>query len=180
MLTIHTLRPKGTNCEKAADYWLAKNNVKGNVKLYPTLESATESVKEDKDGLLLGCIVYPDLNNIVFQNLSSLELKNCFVMDTHNMVFASRYTDYCDIFHVGSHPAPQHLLSELPIADKSMKKTLFTSNSEAGVQCAQGAVDGCITTFSTAEKYHLHILHAFGPVPMGFSVHAPIFHSVSH
>lgn len=86
MLTIHTLGPKGTNCEKAADYWLAKNNVKGNVKLYPTLESATESVKEDKDGLLLGCIVYPDLNNIVFQNLSSLELQNCFVMDTHNMV----------------------------------------------------------------------------------------------
>ncbi|MGJ3349356.1 hypothetical protein [Morganella morganii] len=173
MLTIHTLGPNGTNCEKAAHHWLSENNIKGNVKLYPTLESATECVRQDKDGVLLGCIVYPDLHNIVFRNLTWLELKACFVLDTHNMLFASRHTDYNDIRHVGSHPAPQHLFAELPLLNKEVRKTLFTSNSESGVQCAHGAVDGCITTLTTAQKYHLHILHDFGPVPMGFSIHAP-------
>lgn len=172
MLTIHTLGPNGTNCEKAAYHWLSENNIKGNVKLYPTLESATEYVRQDKDGVLLGCIVYPDLHNIVFRNLTWLELKACFVLDTHNMLFASRHTDYNDIRHVGSHPAPQHLFAELPLLNKEVRKTLFTSNSESGVQCAHGAVDGCITTLTTAQKYHLHILHDFGPVPMGFSIHA--------
>ncbi len=143
------------------------------MKLYRTLEKATEHVRKDKDGVLLGCIVYPDLHNIVFQNLTWLELKGCFVLDTHNMLFASRHTDYNDIRHVGSHPAPQHLFDELPLLNKEVRKTLFTSNSESGVQCAHGAVDGCITTLSTAQKYHLHILHDFGPVPMGFSIHAP-------
>ncbi|HGY2265898.1 hypothetical protein [Morganella morganii] len=152
---------------------MSENNIKGNVKLYPTLETAIEHVKKDNDGVLLGCIVYPDLHNIVFQNLTWLELKACFVLDTHNMLFASRHTDYNNIRHVGSHPAPQHLFDELPLLNKKVRKTLFTSNSESGVQCAHGAVDGCITTLSTAQKYHLHILHDFGPVPMGFSIHAP-------
>lgn len=173
MLTIHTLGPNGTNCEKAAHYWLSENNIKGNVKLYKTLEKAVEAVKCDNDGVLLGCIVYPDLHNIVFQNLLSLELKACFVLDTHNMLLASRHTDYNDIRHVGSHPAPQDLFNELPLLNKYVRKSLFTSNSEAGVQCAHGVVDACITTLSTAQKYHLHILHDFGPVPMGFSIHAP-------
>ncbi|EPL8094468.1 hypothetical protein PN925_002170 [Morganella morganii] len=88
MLTIHTLGPNGTNCEKAAYHWLSENNIKGSVKLYPTLETATEHVRKDKDGVLLGCIVYPDLHNIVFRNLTWLELKACFVLDTHNMLFA--------------------------------------------------------------------------------------------
>lgn len=173
MLTIHTLGPAGTNCEKAACYWLQKNNIKGNIRLYPTLEKAAEQVRQDYDGALLGCIVYPDLHNIVFQNLGWLELKSCFVLDTHNMLFASRFTGYCDIHHVGSHPAPQSLFDELPLLSRQVRKTLFTSNSESGVQCAHGIVDGCITTLTTAEKYNLHILHDFGPVPMGFSIHAP-------
>lgn len=44
MINIHTLGPAGTNCEKAAYYWLNKNNQQGNIILHPTLETAVKEM----------------------------------------------------------------------------------------------------------------------------------------
>lgn len=59
MINIHTLGPAGTNCEKAAYYWLNKNNQQGNIILHPTLETAVKEMEVSANSILLGCIVYP-------------------------------------------------------------------------------------------------------------------------
>lgn len=174
MLAIHTLGPKGTNCEKAAYYWLEKNNLNGNIILHETLEVAVEEIKKDKNCILLGCIVYPYLHHIVFKNLTLLQLTDCFIMDTHNMLFASRFNDLNKINTVGSHPAPKDLIFDVKNLNNNIESFLFNSNSEAALQCANGAVDACITTLKAAESHNLNILHDFGPVPMGFSIHSKI------
>ena len=46
-----------------------------------------------------------------------------------------------------------------------------TSNSNAGLRCLQGAVDGCITTKAVVKTYNLKELINYGDVPMGFTVH---------
>ncbi|SUC33926.1 prephenate dehydratase [Providencia rustigianii] len=174
MFNIHTLGPKDTNCEKAAHYWLEQKKLLGNVILHETLEDAVEKIKKDTDCILLGCIVYPYLHNIVFKNLNLLKLTDCFVMDTHNMLFASRFNEFKKIKSVGSHPAPKDLISEIHHLNPSIESILFNSNSESALQCAKGTVDACITTLKAAESNHLTILHDFGPVPMGFSIHTKI------
>lgn len=176
MMTIHTLGPAGTNCEKAAYTWLNNNNKKGEVRLYNTLESAAEFMAQDENNndVLLGCIVYPYLHHLVFKNLQNLKLVDCFVMDTYNMLLASRYDSVEKIKSVGSHPAPQDLIHQIKGIRNNIPIELFNSNSEAARQCAVGVVDGCITTLFAAEQCRLNILADFGPVPMGFSIHAKV------
>lgn len=175
MFTIHTLGPKDTNCEKAAHFWLKQKKLTGNVVLHETLEVAVEKIKKDDNCILLGCIVYPYLHNIVFKNLNLLKLTDCFVMDTHNMLFASRFNNLNKINKVGSHPAPKDLISEINDLNPNIESILFNSNSESALQCANGAVDACITTLKAAERNKLTVLHDFGPVPMGFSIHSKIY-----
>ena len=47
----------------------------------------------------------------------------------------------------------------------------YTSNSNAGLRCLQGEVDGCITTKAVVKTYNLKELINYGAVPMGFTVH---------
>ncbi|MDW5498295.1 hypothetical protein R6Y99_00610 [Pseudomonas lundensis] len=175
MITVHTLGPTGTNCEKAARLWLENNDCQGEVKLHQTLEDAAKyMVNTDGGDLLLGCIVYPHLHHLVFKNLNYLKLIDCFVMDTHNMVFASKNSHPGEIKTVGSHPAPQDLIRQVPGINSQFSLQLFNSNSEAARQCEAGAVDACISTNISASRCGLTILVDFGPVPMGFSIHAKI------
>lgn len=175
MITVHTLGPAGTNCEKAAHLWLKENGHSGEVKLYETLEDAAKNMAHTADNdVLLGCIVYPHLHHLVFKNLNYLKLIDCFVMDTHNMVLASKNAARNEIRTVGSHPAPQDLIHQVPGISKLFSITLFNSNSEAARQCAADVVDACISTDISATRCGLAILADFGPVPMGFSIHAKI------
>jgi hypothetical protein len=160
---IHTLGPAGTNCEKAAIEWYKRQGRTGKVKLYQTLEKALEEMPKTASHALLGCIVYPELHTLVFSNLKTLTLSDCFIMPTFNMVLATR--NQGPITSVATHPAPQLL------ASGEYKKTIVTSNSEAAIQCSEGAVDACITTLPSATNYKLHVKEDFGEVPMGFSIH---------
>ncbi|WP_187181796.1 MULTISPECIES: prephenate dehydratase domain-containing protein [Serratia] len=146
------------------------------MKLHQTLESAANFMAQDsnKNDVLLGCIVYPHLHHLVFNNLQKLKLVDCFVMNTHNMILASRYDNAAQIKRVGSHPAPRDLIHQVEGVQQETLIELFNSNSEAARQCAAGTVDGCITTLVAAQQYRLHVLADFGPVPMGFSIHAKI------
>jgi prephenate dehydratase len=163
---IHTLGPQGTNCEAAALEWFARRGVEGEVLLYRTLESAIPAVDGDPEGALLGCVVYPDLHTLVFRNLATLTLADCFVMHTHDMVLAARGDDYPR--SVATHPAPESLI---PAAIHDRR--LVTSNAEAARVCARGEVDGCITTGVAAHANGLRIVTDFGRVAMGFTIHVP-------
>ncbi|AVJ24091.1 MULTISPECIES: hypothetical protein [Pseudomonas] len=160
---IHTLGPAGTNCEKAANEWYKRQGRTGEVKLYQTLEKALEQMPKNPSHALLGCIVYPELHTLVFSNLKTLTLSDCFIMHTFNMVLAARNEG--PVSSVATHPAPQLLVST------DYKKSIVTSNSEAAIQCANGLVDACITTLPSAKNNNLHIKEDFGEVPMGFSIH---------
>jgi prephenate dehydratase len=167
-LQIHTLGPTGTNCEAAAFHYLEQNNHKqGSVVLYDTLESAIDGVMDNPaDSVLLGCVVYPKLHEIVFKNLKSMSLHECFMLATHPMVLAG--LDAGPVQKVLSHPAPVNL-----IEGRGYDIRFVTSNAAAARECAGGAADACITTSIAAKANDLKILEDFGEIQMGFSIHVP-------
>jgi hypothetical protein len=164
---IHTLGPAGTNCEAAAHYWLDRGNVENHkVTLYPTLEEAVEVVTTEPGAhALLGCVVYPDLHHLVFRNLRRLRLVECFVMPTYHMVVAGDMSKPRPT--VAAHPAPVNLLDEW-----DPEVVLVNSNVTAALRCASGETDACVTTSIAAERNGLPVAKDFGPVPMGFTIHA--------
>nr|MDT0658615.1 hypothetical protein [Micromonospora sp. DSM 115978] len=166
-LRVHTLGPAGTNCEAAAHYWIKQRGLPDTtVVLHPTLERAVVDVLDTPESsALLACVVYPHLHEIVFKNLHGLTMRDCFVFPTHNMVYAGRPGTAWRT--VASHPAPVNLLDGLDV-----RIELVNSNSEAAATCASGATDACITTLPAAQLHHLDVRTDFGPVPMGFSLHA--------
>ncbi|GGE59525.1 hypothetical protein [Priestia taiwanensis] len=164
---IHTLGPKGTNCEKAGRLWLECQGVQGEVFLHGTLEEALIHVKKTEGSALLGCAVYPDLHHIVFKNLTDLELIDSFIMPTYNMVLASR--EPIELNHdtsIASHPAPVNLAHAI-----SDNISLVNSNSQAAVDCLEGKVDACVTTIKAANEKGLIVIKDFGEVPMCFTIH---------
>ncbi|WCM88112.1 hypothetical protein [Acidovorax sp. NCPPB 3576] len=161
---IHTLGPAGTNCEAAAHEWFKRNGRKGAVHLHPTLEIAAEELKDDPAIALLGCVAYPDLHTLVFSNLSRFQMVDIFVMPTFNMILASRTGEPPQT--ISTHPAPQRL------APPGAQLSLVNSNAQAAVDCRHGKTEGCITTAKAAQSLGLKVVQDFGPVPMGFTVHA--------
>lgn len=172
-IQVHTLGPAGTNCEAAAKFWIGRRrNNRDTIVLHSSLESAVSAVLETSgDAVLLACVVYPRLHEIVFRNLAHMEVRDCFVMPTHRMVLAARVTPCAEsskpFGSIASHPAPVDLIAGSE-ADIRMAK----SNSEAAQICARGETDGCITTAVAANSNGLTIVKDFGSIQMGFSIHA--------
>ncbi|MFD9724029.1 bacilysin biosynthesis protein BacA [Streptomyces sp. NPDC059072] len=160
---LHTLGPHGTNLEAASHEWLRRRGVEGTVELHSSIEAALEAVPDDGRHALTACAVYPALHTLVFSNLHRLHMIDSFVMPTHNMVLASSGTRVPAT--VASHPAPKGLVP----ATAEIHEVL--SNSQAAIDCAEGRVEGCITTIVAAEKRGLRVLRDFGAVPMVFTVH---------
>jgi prephenate dehydratase len=168
--TIHTLGPADTNCEKAAKSWIKKHNHHANIILYPTLEEAIKNVSHNS--VLLSCIVYPKLNDLVFDHIDRFELIDCFIEPLYNMVFARKSLG-AEIKIIYSHPAPVPLLKRIPSVSLETVQ-LVNSNAEAALLCKQDD-EACITTQKSADKHQLIIQNDFGSLPMGFAIHAPIY-----
>lgn len=164
---LHTLGPAGTNCEAAAHHWFALRDRPARVVLHPTLEQGLEAMDGVPGAALLGCAVYPDLHTLVFSNLQRLALADSFLMPTFAMVLAARDPGLRPAT-VATHPAPQGLVPPGAV------RTLVDSNAAAAIACAEGRVEGCITTAKAAAAHGLTILWSAGPVPMVFTIHAPI------
>jgi prephenate dehydratase len=162
---IYTLGPSGTNCEAAAKEYFKRTGINdGNVFLFSTLEEAMEEIPQDGFNALLGCVVYPDLHDLVFKNLSNMELVDTFIFPTFNMILASKTGE--EPSTVITHPAPKSLLDSRPV-----DISFANSNAEAAYLCASGITQGCITTAVSAKKNNLKLVEDFGPVPMGFTIH---------
>jgi prephenate dehydratase len=163
-ITIHTLGPSGTNCEMAAKRWADDKGLDVNIMLYDTLEDAQKMIKESTD-YLLACIVYPDLHNLVFDNIKGMKLLDCFIVNTFEMVLAAKSV-YAEIKNVVSHPAPVSLINE-----RFNDIELTSSNSNAAILTKQGLYDGCITTLVAANEHGLKVIENFGEIEMGFTIH---------
>ena len=164
---LHTLGPEGTNCQLAAQAWFEKYSRDGMVHLYPTLEEAVKKMPMSPGHALMACIAYPELHTLMFSNLTRLRLVDCHIFPTHNMVLASGTGKPPG--SVISHPAPAHLIPST-ITDRK----LANSNADAAIRCARGDAEGCITTLVAADSMGLTVIHDFGPIHMGFSIHAPV------
>lgn len=163
---LRTLGPHGTNCEAAAKYYVDIKGLDASVVLHATLEEAISKILKEPRSALLGCVVYPDLHNLVFPYLRTMQLKDVFLYNTFNMVLATR-PGVALFKKVASHPAPQSLVSD------SYPVVLATSNAQAARMCAAGEVDACITTLPASRDCGLEIIEDFGEVPMGFTIHVP-------
>ncbi|ALO06658.1 hypothetical protein AQF52_1062 [Streptomyces venezuelae] len=131
--------------------------------LHSSIESALDAVPDDGQHALVACAVYPALHTLVFSNLHRLHMVDSFVMPTHNMVLATNGA--AQPATVASHPAPTRLTP----AGTEIREVL--SNSQAAIDCAEGRVEGCITTIVAAENHGLRVVRDFGAVPMVFTVH---------
>jgi hypothetical protein len=163
---IHTLGPKGTNCEAAAWHWFSHQGRQGRVHLYPTLEATLEAMPLNGDAAMLGCIVYPKLHTLVFNNLEKVRLVDCFIMKTLNMVLASKTGEVPR--SISTHPAPESLLNF-----KNAIIHYSTSNSQAALDCLAGISEGCITTLAAMKEHGLKLVEDYGRIEMGFTIHAP-------
>lgn len=166
--SVHTLGPTNTNCEKAALSWITKNELDAEVFLYDTLEIAAEKMTNFDDAVLLSCIVYPKLHELVFQNLHNMQLVDCFIEPTYNMVLAQRKKGN-QVTRIFSHPAPIALLEQTPYSREIVE---FVNSNAAAANSCLGETDACITTIIAANENNLHLVKDFGPVPMGFAIHA--------
>lgn len=162
---VHTLGPSGTNCERAARSWALRECGSAEVHLHGSMEEAASHVVRDDRAVLLGVVAYPNLHTIIYSHLHTLRLMDVFIMNTDNMVLASR-TGAAPIV-CATHPAPEKLLHE------TVERRFVSSNVMAANTCAAGEADSCITTLCAAQKHKLVLLQAFGPVPMGFTIHGP-------
>lgn len=168
-ITIHTLGPVGTNCERAAYEWIKINELKhAKVMLHETLESAIPFIKGNH--LLLGCAVYPKLHEIVFKNLDKFKLLDSFIMPTYNMVLAGNDTSQFKAGKIASHPAPYELAKKF-----TEDILLANSNAEAALLCKEDKVKYCITTLKAVKNNDLTVIEDFGEVPMCFTIHGQNF-----
>ncbi|MEJ1191767.1 hypothetical protein ACFC25_11330 [Pseudarthrobacter sp. NPDC055928] len=161
--TVRTLGPEGSNLEAAAHEWFRRNGIAGTVVLHPSVEDAIEKT-DGKDEAIMACAAYPKFHDIVFRNLSTLEIVDSFIMPTHNMVLAA--VGSSAISTCASHRAPSSLLPE------GVRWIESTSNSQAALDCLSGSADACITTDVSARRHGMSVIRDFGPVPMAFTLHA--------
>jgi hypothetical protein len=136
----------------------------GDVNLYDKPEICIECLKEGRSDCSILCSVYPALNEIVFRNLDSIRISDCFTYNTYPMVVAARpgtkrYASCC------SHPAPVHLLRGF-----ALDPTLVDSNASAARLCSEGQYDLCVTTSDAAERWSLEVIRNFEEVPMAWVV----------
>lgn len=163
-MQVSTLGPKNTNSQFAAEHYIEKNGAKGEVFLYDTPEKAVDILISGGVDKTILCVVYPKLNEIVFQNLEKIQMTELFRYDTNNMVVAAK-NGLNQGMRACSHPAPKDLLPS-----KISDVTLVSSNSYAAGLVSNGEFDVCVTTLKAAEQYGLEVHLDYGPVPMGWAV----------
>lgn len=164
---VHTLGPQGTNCQRAAQSWIAGRCDRAEIVLHRSMEQAAGEAAGREREVMLGVVAYPELHSIIYRHLQVMRLIDMFIMDTDEMVLAVRPDQQAEPRLCATHPAPQSLLPP------RIERRFVSSTAIAAEQCAQGEAEGCITTLAAAGLNGLHILRRYGPVPMGFTIHGP-------
>ncbi len=164
---LHTLGPTGTNLESAAHLWFQRRGLEdeGHVVLHTSLEDAMASVPRTGAHALVACAVYPELHTLVFGNLLTCRMVDCFLWPTYEMVLAAAPGTPGEPRTVATHPAPAGLVAP------TSARQLVTSNAQAAIDCADGKAEGCVTTVVAARAQGLRIVRSFGEVPMVYTVH---------
>jgi hypothetical protein len=160
---LHTLGPTGTNCERAAVTWARYRSLSPTLLLHRSLEDAANEVVGNDGAALVSAIAYPQLHSLIYSHLRDFQLIDIFIMNTDEMVLAARSASNPAI--CATHPAPEKLIPA------EVARVYASSNSDAAARCANGEVDGCVTTLCCAKYHNLTLVQNFGKVAMGFAIH---------
>lgn len=163
---IRTLGPTGTNCEAAARHYAQSHGLDAEVVLHSTLEEAIELVIQEPRSALLGCVVYPDLHQLVFPYLGRMTLADLFLFDTFNMVLAARDAD-TPLNLVASHPAPR-ALGSFCVGNAPRQQQLGSGAPVPGGRSRRLHHDSCSRTSRGSRS----ALRSW-PRAMGFTIHVP-------
>ncbi|WP_243698444.1 hypothetical protein [Paracoccus alkanivorans] len=131
------------------------------------MEQAADEVARRDCEVMLSVVAYPDLHSIIYTHVRTMRLLDIFIMDTDEMVMAVPPGRDAEPQVCATHPAPQALLPD------RIERRFVASTALAAQECASGKAEGCITTLAAADRHGLRVLHRYGPVPMGFTVHGP-------
>lgn len=168
-LKIATLGPKGTCSERAAIHYANKNSIKYKTVLCDTFETAIKKLMFQIVDIAIIPSAYRELAEIVFENMSDIELSDVFLYSTPGLVIATGYKDVSTkkIETMATHSSPSILARK---CFPNAKLIYCSSNSVAALKVVNGEVDACVTTKICVEMNNLHIVNDFGEVPMGWNV----------
>lgn len=135
--------------------------------LCTTYEEAKQSVIEGKAKYALVAAAYARLNELTFGDPRGIEMCNCWLENTPELVMAARPGEASPVKLVGC------MIATVPLARglyPDVPQHLGHSNSDVARLVAEGVVDAGVTTGPAAESRGLQILHGFGEVPMTWVV----------
>lgn len=158
--SIHTLGPKGTSSEVAANHlslWLKKEGYceQSNIVLYKTYEVARKQITKE-NSILLVANAYSDIN--LFYMDYSLILAAVFVLDTPLYGIATKsgkLPKNKEKLLIASHPAPIPLITQLLPNGNIEKIIKKESTSSAALAVLNNEVDAALTTQIAAKNYNL-------------------------
>lgn len=163
---IATLGPEGTCSEMAANYYGKKTFDNFSIELYNTFESAVDSLKDGKSTAVIIPSAYKKLSKIIFREKEFIALKDVFIFDTPEIVFAMDYGNN-EINSIASQSSPLYLIKD------KFDENIFVesnSNSRSALMVKEGLADACLTTKICADKYSMKIINNFGHIHMGWNV----------
>ncbi|MGH9130907.1 MAG: hypothetical protein ACRDWV_04390 [Acidimicrobiales bacterium] len=175
---VATLGPAGTSSE-AAGHALSQmlavdpdgeSEAASPVALYPSYEAASSAVLNESAARLLVANAYHGVN--AFYMEPRLALECAFVFDPPQYGVAARSVDPLPFrTRVATHPAPEALLHQLPVAGTMVAEVEYVlSTSAAAALVAQGGADLALTTAPAARLHGLHFVSGTRCIRMLWSV----------
>jgi hypothetical protein len=165
---VATIGPPGTCSEAVLLANATRSGQQVTLKLFDTYVLAGRAVRDGEAELLLVAAAFPELNTLVFDPQLRLEIVDCFVAETPELVLA------CDAaIHVPrtiacvAAPLPA-LLTTYPKAEIIAAR----SNVDAVNMVLGSLAQGALTTIIAAERAGLVPIHSFGAYPMAWVVMA--------
>jgi hypothetical protein len=171
--SVATLGPEHTCSQIILSRNLHRFPPGAQVLLCTTYEEAKQSVIEGKAKYALVAAAYARLNELTFGEPRGIEMSNCWLENTPELVMAARPGD------PGETPPVKLvgcMIATVPLARglyPDVPQHLGHSNSDVARLIAEGVVDAGVTTGPAAESRGLRILHGFGGVPMTWVVFQP-------
>jgi len=166
-VVISTLGPRGTCSEYTAQYYLEKNGLNGEIRLYSTFEEAIEVLKRGESDLAIVPSAYQNFAKLLFENFDSIKIINTFIYETPRLVIGSKKLAVNEVKKIATHPAPS---SWVKMHYPDAEIVYAESNSRAALMVAEGEVDVCMTNYLCVKEYGLHIIKDCGPILMSWNV----------
>jgi len=172
-IDIATLGPKGTSSEATGAYLLSLiNREDATCSVYPSYETAMESVTSGKSNLLLMANAYCKIDKAYM--CSKLNLLLAFEYQTPVYGLAKKNDHQLlkeRTLKIATHHAPSSLIPWfLNGFTSDYKVVLVESTSQAAIMTQQGVYDMCVTNSNAVQAYDLEFMSPTRPIRMVWSV----------